>query len=69
MTMPMDGKFLTSSFSNVDPVPFCVAVARQGDGSVVVKHSQDTASTKTLKFNALEWQAFVKGVKAGEFDL
>ncbi|MFA6587453.1 MAG: DUF397 domain-containing protein [Patescibacteria group bacterium] len=69
MTLPRDGKFRTSSFSNIDPVPFCVAVARKEDGSIVVRNSRDTASKTTLEFNELEWGAFVKGVKAGEFDV
>ncbi|MEK7518677.1 MAG: DUF397 domain-containing protein [Patescibacteria group bacterium] len=66
MALPKDGSFQTSSFSNVDPVPFCVAVARSNDG-ILVKHSKD-ATGKTLAFTTKEWEAFVKGVKAGEFD-
>lgn len=61
--------FKTSSFSNVDPVPYCVAVARASDGTVAVKHSQDVDSAKILEFSKDEWNAFVKGVKAGEFDV
>jgi len=64
-----DAKFKTSSFSNIDPVPFCVSVARASDGSVAVKHSQDSSGDKVLVFNKEEWSAFVQGVKADEFDV
>jgi len=63
-----DIKFQTSSFSNIDPVPFCVAVGQTRDGGVVVKHSKDSDSAKALIFTKEEWKAFVKGVKANEFD-
>lgn len=63
-----DSKFRVSSFSNADPVPFCVTVAEGSDGSIAVKHSQDSDSAKTLIFTQEEWKAFVKGVKANEFD-
>lgn len=63
-----DIKFRTSSFSNVDPVPFCVAVGQAQDNRIVVKHSQDSDSAKALIFTKEEWRAFVKGVKANEFD-
>ena len=62
-------KFRTSSFSNIDPVPFCVAVARAPDGSVAVRRSQDPDSAESLEFSRGEWSAFVEGVKAGEFDV
>ncbi|MCH7492893.1 DUF397 domain-containing protein [Patescibacteria group bacterium] len=62
-------EFKTSSFSNIDPVPFCVAVARAPDGSVAVRHSQDADSEKILEFSKKEWDVFTKGVKAGEFDV
>jgi len=62
-------EFKTSSYSNVDPVPYCVEVARAPDGSVAVKHSRDTDSAKILEFTREEWDAFVKGVKASEFDV
>ena len=69
MEMPKDGKFRTSSFSNIDPVPFCVSVARTGDGRMLVKHSKAPASAKPLEFTEAEWDAFTKGVKAGEFEV
>ncbi len=61
-------QFKTSSFSNIDPVPFCVAVARAED-TVAVRNSQDANPATTLEFTREQWAAFVKGVKAGEFDV
>lgn len=46
--------------------PKCVAVAVTGHG-VAVRDTKDS-SKKTLVFTKSEWNAFVKGVKAGEFD-
>ena len=69
MVMPKDGKFRTPSFSNVDPVPYCVAVARTEDGHVLVKHSRAVDSVEPLEFSEAEWAAFTKGVRAGEFDV
>ena len=62
-------EFRVSSFSNIDPVPFCVAVAKAPDGSVAVRHSQDSDPAKQLVFTKEEWDAFIKGVKANEFDV
>jgi hypothetical protein len=62
-------EFKTSSFSNIDPVPYCVAVAKAADGTVGVKHSRNNNPEKVLVFTRAEWDAFVKGVKAGEFDV
>ena len=62
-------EFRVSSFSNIDPVPFCVAIAQARDGSVAVRHSRDIDSAKILVFTKEEWNAFVKGVKANEFDV
>lgn len=45
----------------------CVMVAHK-NGAIAVRDSKD-ASKKTLIFNKKEWDVFVKGVKAGEFDL
>jgi hypothetical protein len=60
----MDGqkKYRISSFSGGGA---CVEVALSG--MVFVRHSarRDEA---TLVFTREEWDAFVKGVKAGEFD-
>lgn len=39
----------------------------QGD-SVLVRDTKDSAKT-ILTYNRGEWNAFIKGVKGGEFDL
>lgn len=44
----------------------CVTVAHK-DGVIAVRDSKDAAKN-TLNFNHDEWQAFVAGVKNGEFD-
>jgi hypothetical protein len=46
--------------------PKCVKVALKPEG-VAVRDSKDP-SKATLFFDHGEWDAFVKGVKAGEFD-
>ena len=46
----------------------CVEVGHRPDGSVIVRDSKDTARSTALAFTADEWVAFVRGVKAGEFD-
>jgi hypothetical protein len=45
----------------------CVEVADLPDGSRAVRDSKDR-SGPTLLFTPAEWQAFVEGVKLGEFD-
>lgn len=45
----------------------CVEAHLEGDG-VAVRDSKDPDGA-VLSFNAPEWQAFIQGVKAGEFDL
>jgi hypothetical protein len=45
----------------------CVTVAMRQD-VVGVRDTKDSSKT-TLCFTAQEWRAFVKGVKAGEFDV
>jgi len=51
------------SFANGD----CVEVASLPDGRVGVRDSKDTAGP-VLRFTAAEWEAFVGGVRNGEFD-
>jgi hypothetical protein len=46
----------------------CVAVAALEDGGVAVRDDKFEESP-WLTFTASEWDAFVLGVKAGEFDL
>lgn len=45
----------------------CVAVAWLPSGHVLVKDTKHPAGPQ-LRFDASEWQAFVAGVRAGEFD-
>lgn len=73
--MPATGTFRKSSFS--DPSGDSVEVLFQNDetdfkGSIPVEvYVSDSfdRSHRTLGFTRPEWQAFVNGVKAGEFDL
>lgn len=53
-----------SSYSNNGT---CVEVADLPDGGRMVRDSEDPASP-VLTFTHAEWDAFVHGVKAGEFD-
>ncbi|MBW0103560.1 DUF397 domain-containing protein [Pseudonocardia sp. KRD291] len=46
----------------------CVAVAGDPGGGVLLK-STATPEAGVLSFTAEEWQAFVAGVRNGEFDL
>jgi hypothetical protein len=45
----------------------CVEVAFLPSGDVGVRHSR-APQRGTLTFTASEWEAFVRGVRAGEFD-
>lgn len=62
-----DEEFRKASFSNYRWVHACVQVAIRSDG-VGVRDSKDPAGA-TLRFTPVEWQAFIAGVKAGEFDV
>lgn len=55
-----------SSFSNGNGGN-CVEVARNLPGIVAVRDSKDR-SGPALIFTTAEWQAFVGGVRAGEFE-
>ena len=44
----------------------CVEVA-QRDGLIVVRNSMEPRR-RMVRYTPQEWQAFVRGVKAGEFD-
>jgi hypothetical protein len=46
----------------------CVEVAFLGGGTVAVRNSKRPEAGVTM-FSSDEWQAFVGGVKQGEFDL
>lgn len=58
-------EFKKSSKSTV--IQDCVEVAL-GDNEVVVRDSKNKSGL-VLKFNHREWEAFVDGVREGEFDL
>ena len=45
-----------------------VEVARVSDG-VVIRDSKEGGSGPELKFTLMEWEAFLAGVRRGEFDL
>jgi hypothetical protein len=63
----MDGnlKWFTSSYSPNGQS--CVECAWTPDGGMAVRDSKDRNSP-ILKFAAGEWQAFVAGVREGEFN-
>lgn len=61
-----DHEFSKTRFSQYTPSA-CVEVAIRDD-VVGVRHSQDPQKT-TLCFTKREWQAFIRGVKQGEFDI
>ena len=62
---PADVPFRKSSFSPL-PAVYCVEVGVR-DGLIRVRDSKDRDGDE-LTFEAGEWDAFVLGVKAGEFD-
>lgn len=45
----------------------CVEVAAGPDGQVLMRDSKDPDGP-TLAFTTAEWEAFVAGIRAGEFD-
>lgn len=53
-----------SSFCNFGE---CVEVGRLPDGGMSVRATAERSTT--LEFTRDEWAAFVRGVKAGEFDV
>ncbi|MCR4284147.1 MAG: DUF397 domain-containing protein [Parcubacteria group bacterium] len=65
MFLVSDSTFKKSSYSRI--ITFCVSVALTPEG-VAVRDTKDH-SKRTLFFTRGEWEAFVKGVKGGEFDV
>jgi hypothetical protein len=61
----VDVEFVTSSFCADCN---CVEVASPEADMVLVRDTKDR-SKPPLAFTYAEWDAFIKGVKAGEFDL
>ena len=60
-----NSSFKTARSCTVNPI--CVAVAITP--SVVAVRDTKDAGKVTLLFTPNEWEAFTKGVKAGEFDI
>ena len=60
----MDG-FRKSTFSGNGG---CVEVCRRADGTILLRDSKDV-SRPEHQFTEGEWEAFLAGVRAGEFDL
>ena len=60
-----DARFRKSSYS--DDQQACVEVAGLPDGGRWVRDSKDRARP-ALYFTPVEWDAFVRAVKDGEFD-
>lgn len=58
-------EFKVSSFCSFGN---CVEVGAAPDGTVVVRDSKDVDRRVSLVFTGEEWDGFIKGVKAGEFD-
>lgn len=55
-----------SSYSN--STGNCVDVEKDSSGWVEVRDTKLGNKSPVLRFTPDEWEAFVKGVKAGEFD-
>ena len=69
-TLPTDWKavvvdYKISSFCRIGD---CVEVGQMPGGSVTVRDTKDSDRRTALVFTHDEWDAFVLGVKAGEFD-
>ena len=66
--MKSDGKFRKSSFTPAYPQApyYCVEVALDED-TVRVRDTKNP-DDEMLTFTHKEWDAFIKGVKMGEFD-
>lgn len=63
-----DQDFKKSSYTNPGGIiNRCVAVAIKSEG-VAVRNSNDPTKNTTF-FTPEEWEAFIRGVKDGEFDL
>ena len=46
----------------------CVETCGHEDGSVLVRDTKDNGTGPVLRFLPGEWDAFIAGAKAGEFD-
>lgn len=59
--------FKKSSYSTVLPSTKCIGVSISDEDVLVTNISQQ--GKQKLRFTREEWDAFIKGVKNGEFDL
>jgi len=64
MPIEFDTGFQRSSFCHNGN---CVEVAADRDGSIAVRDAKNVQQ-QALRYTTEEWVAFVRGVKAGEFD-
>lgn len=62
---PRDAQFRKSSYSNDHQA--CIEVAVTADGGRWLRDTKDR-SRPAHYFTAIEWKAFLAGVKDGEFD-
>jgi hypothetical protein len=62
------GVWKTSSLTD-NSGPWCVEVAGAEDGDVLVRDTKDHGNGPVLTFSPAEWNAFLGGVRLGEFDL
>jgi hypothetical protein len=58
-------RWRTSSFTDNET---CVEVADLPGGDRLVRDTKLGETSPVLRFTASEWEAFISGVKAGEFD-
>jgi hypothetical protein len=60
-----DLRWRTSSFTDNGT---CVEVADLPDGGRLVRDTKLGEASPVLQYTGAEWQAFIAGVKVGEFD-
>lgn len=67
--MTTESKFSNWRKSSLsDAVGNCVEIGCGADGSIGVRDSKQGDTGSVLEFTPAEWDAFVGGVKSGEFD-
>ena len=62
------GEWFKSSYSNGTGGSNCVEVQLSDSGIIKVRNSKNPL-VATAEFSQGEWQAFIDGVKSGQFDL
>lgn len=65
--IPAGATWRKSSFSGINGNATCVEVAFLPDGGVATRDTKDR-TVAPHRYTAAEWDAFVAGVRAGEFD-